>query len=70
MEQNFNLRRHEPEKSPDMTEPTTAGGRQRHPQEKVLDEFTKLVILFGYFWVVFELLSVHNSIVLSEFHLG
>jgi hypothetical protein len=53
-----------------MTEPTTASGRGRHPQEKALDEFSKLVILVGYLWVVFELLSVPNSIVLSEFHLG
>jgi len=52
-----------------MTEPTTASERRRHPREKVLDEFSKLVILFGYLCVVFELLSVHNSIVLSEFHL-
>jgi hypothetical protein len=64
-----NLRRYEHSKSPDMTEPTTACGRRRHPRENALDEFSKLVILFGYLWVAYELLSVHNSIVLSEFHL-
>jgi hypothetical protein len=67
MEPNLSLPRQEHSKSPD--EPATASGR-RHPREKVLDEFTKLVILFGYLWVAFELLSVHNSIVLSELHLG
>jgi hypothetical protein len=65
-----NLRRHEHSKSPDMTEPTTASGRRRHPREKALDEFSKLVILVGYLWVVCELLSVHDSIVLSEVRLN
>src|ERR1700691_5763425 len=67
MEPHLNLRRQEHSKGPD--EPATARGHQ-HPRENLLDEFTKLVILPGYLWVVFELLSVHNSIVLSEFHLG
>jgi hypothetical protein len=70
VEPHSNLRRHEHAKSSDMTEPTTARGRRRHPREKALDEFSKLVILIGYLWVVFELLSVHNGIVLSEFRLG
>jgi hypothetical protein len=52
-----------------MTEPTTPSGHQRHLREKAVDEFSKSVILFGYLWVVFELLSVHKSIVLSEYHL-
>jgi hypothetical protein len=67
MEPNLNLPRQEHSNSPD--EPATASGR-RHPRENVLDEFTKLVILLGYLWIVYELLSVHNSIVLSESHLG
>jgi hypothetical protein len=66
----MNLRGHEHSKSPEMTERTAASGRRRHPREKVLDEFIRLVILIGYFWVAFELLSVHNSILLSELHLG
>ena len=52
-----------------MTEPTTRSRQERHPREKATDEFSRLVIILGYLWVVFELLSVHNSIVLSEFHL-
>ena len=52
-----------------MAEQTTASERRQRPGEKAVDEFSKLVILFGYLWVVFELLSVHNSVVLSEFHL-
>ena len=69
MESNLDLRRHEHSKSPDMAEKTTASGRRQRLEEKAVDEFSKLVILFGYLWVVFELLSVHNSVVLSEFHL-
>jgi hypothetical protein len=53
-----------------MTEPTTPSGHQRHPREQAIDELSRLVIIFGYLWVVFELLSVHKSIVLSEYHLN
>jgi hypothetical protein len=52
-----------------MTEPNTPSGHRRHLREKAVDEFSRLVILFGYLWVVFELLSVHKSVVLSEYHL-
>jgi hypothetical protein len=52
---NFNLRQHEHSKSPDMTEPTTPSGHQRHLREKAVDEFSRLVILFEYLRVVFEL---------------
>ena len=69
MEPTLDLRRHEHSKSPEMAEQTTASERRQRPGEKAVDEFSKLVILFGYLWVVFELLSVHNSVVLSEFHL-
>jgi hypothetical protein len=53
-----------------MTEPTTPSRQERHPREKATDEFSRLVIILGYLWVVFELLSVHKSIVLSEDHLN
>jgi len=53
-----------------MTEPATPSGHQRHPREQAIDELSRLVIIFGYLWVVFELLSVHKSIVLSEYHLN
>jgi hypothetical protein len=53
-----------------MTEPTTPRRHQRHPRETATDEFSKLVVIVGYLWVVFELLSVHKSIVLSEYHLN
>ena len=53
-----------------MTKRTTLRREQRHPREKATDEFSRLVIIFGYLWVTFELLSVHKSIVLSEYHLN
>ncbi len=52
-----------------MTEPTTPSGDKRHLREKAVDEFTRLVIIVGYLWVVFEFLLVRKSIVLSEYHL-
>ena len=53
-----------------MTEPATPRRHQRHPREKATDEFSRVVIIFGYLWVVFELLSIHKSVVLSEYHLN
>jgi hypothetical protein len=53
-----------------MTEPTTPSRQERHPREKATDEFSRLVIILGYLWVVFELLPVHKGIVLSEDHLN
>jgi hypothetical protein len=53
-----------------MTEPITPSRHERHPRETATDEFSRLVIIVGYLWVVFELLSVHKGIVLSEYHLN
>jgi hypothetical protein len=52
-----------------MTEASKPRGHQRAMQEKAVDELSKFVILFGYLWIVFELLSAHKNIVLAEFHL-
>ena len=70
MKANFNLGWHEDSGSPDMPEPTMTSGHQRDVREKALDELSRLVIIFGYLWVVFELLSVNKSIILSEYHLN
>ena len=70
MKANFNLGRYEDSGSPDMPELITPSGHQRHVQEKAIDELSRLVILCGYLWVVFELLSVSKGIVLSEYHLN
>jgi len=70
VETNSNLRPHEHLNSPDLTEPTTPSGHQWHSREKAVDEFSRLVIIFGYFWVVFEFRPFGKSIVLSEYHLN
>ena len=69
MKSNVNLGRHEDSGSPDMPEPITPSGH-RHMREKAIDELSRLVIIVGYLWVVFELLSVNKSIALSEYHLN
>jgi hypothetical protein len=69
VETNSNLRLDEPSGSPDATEPTTPSGHQRHLRGNPIDEFTRLVIIFGYLWIVFEFLFVRKSIALSEYHL-
>jgi hypothetical protein len=66
---NFNLRQHEHSRKPDMTEATAPSARPPHPRETAGDKFIKLVIICGYLWVVFALLSIHKSIALSEYHL-
>ena len=70
METMSDPRRQDHSNSPDMTETTTPGGRQRHLREEAVDEFSRLVIILGYLWVAFEFLSFHKSIALSEYHLN
>jgi len=43
--------------------------RQRTVKEKAFDEFKRLLVIFLYLWLVFGLLSIHTSIVLSQHHL-
>lgn len=66
---NFNLRQHQHSKNPDMREATAPSAPLPHPREKAGDKFIKLVIICGYLWVVFVLLSILKSITLSEYHL-
>ena len=68
MEANFNLRQHEHSKNPDMAEPTAPIAHPRHLREGALDGIIRFVILVGYLWVVFALLSVHKNIMLPEYH--
>jgi len=42
---------------------------QLNLKEKASEEFKRFVVIFLYLWVVFGLLSLHKSIVLSEHHL-
>ena len=70
MNSKLSLGWHEESESPDIPEPIMPSGRQRHIREKAVDELSSLVIILGYLWVVFELLSVRKSIVLSEYHLN
>jgi hypothetical protein len=43
--------------------------RKRQLKEKASDEFRRFLVIFFYLWVVFGLLSIHKSIVLSQHHL-
>lgn len=43
--------------------------QQRTLKEKASEEFKRLLVIFLYLWVVFGLLSIHTSIVLSQHHL-
>ena len=66
MKSSLNLRRYEDLGSPDMAELIMPSGHQRHVREKAVDELSRLVILFGYLWVVFEWLSVNKGIAPSD----
>jgi hypothetical protein len=41
----------------------------RNLKERAFDEFKRFVAIFLYLWVVFGLLSIHKSLVLSQRHL-
>ena len=69
MDANFNLRQHEHLKTPDVADPTGSIAHPRHLREEALDEIIRFVIIIGYLWVVFALLSIHNSIIISDYHL-
>jgi hypothetical protein len=53
-----------------MTEVTAPNTHERHLPERAADEFKRFLSIFLYLWVVFALLSIHKSIVLSEHHLN
>jgi hypothetical protein len=42
--------------------------RQRRLKERASDEFKRFIVIFLYLWVVFGLLSIHKSFVLSRLH--
>ena len=41
----------------------------RNLKERAFEEFKRFVAIFVYLWVVFGLLSIHKSLVLSQLHL-
>ena len=43
--------------------------RQRQLKERAFKEFKRFVVIFLYLWIVFGLLSIHKSLVLSQIHL-
>ena len=43
--------------------------RQRQLRERASEEFRRFIVIFLYLWVVFGLLSIHKSVVLSQSHL-
>jgi hypothetical protein len=52
-----------------MAEESLTIPRQRHLKERAYDEFKRFIVIFLYLWVVFGLLSIHKSLVLSQSHL-
>jgi hypothetical protein len=43
--------------------------RQRDLKERASEEFKRFIVIFLYLWIVFGLLSIHTSLVLSQRHL-
>ena len=52
-----------------MAEKSLPISQQRHLRERAYDEFKRFIVIFLYLWVVFGLLSIHKSLVLSQSHL-
>jgi hypothetical protein len=52
-----------------MMEDGVPSPRQHHLKERAFSEFKRFVVIFLYLWVVFGLLSIHKSLVLSQHRL-
>ena len=52
-----------------MAEESVAVPKQRHLKERAFEEFKRFLVIFLYLWVVFGLLSIHKSLVLTQQHL-
>ncbi len=52
-----------------MADANIAMAQPRSVQQRVIEEFKRFVIIFLYLWLVFGLLSIHKSMVLSQRHL-
>jgi len=52
-----------------MADKSASSSQRGNLKQKVVDEFKRFVIIFLYLWLVFGLLSIHTSMVLSQRHL-
>lgn len=52
-----------------MADESISTPRQLNLKERASEEFRRFIVIFLYLWVVFGLLSLHKSIVLSQRHL-
>jgi hypothetical protein len=52
-----------------MSEESLPNPQERHLKERAFKEFKRFIVIFLYLWVVFGLLSIHKSLVLSQDHL-
>jgi hypothetical protein len=53
-----------------MADESISISRHRRLKEKASDELKRFLVIFLYLWVVFGLLSIHKSVVLSQNHLN
>ena len=52
-----------------MVDESASTPQRRNLKERAFEEFKRFVAIFLYLWVVFGLLSIHKSLVLSQQHL-
>jgi len=52
-----------------MADQTLSVSQQPTLKERAVDEIKRLLVIFLYLWVVFGMLSIHSSLVLSQRHL-
>jgi hypothetical protein len=57
-------------RSHDMAEQSISIQRQHHLKERAADEFKQFLVIFLYLWVVFGVMSIHKSFILSQRHLN
>ena len=52
-----------------MSDQRISNPQSHNVKGKVVEEFKRFVVIFLYLWLVFGLLSIHKSLVLSQEHL-
>ena len=52
-----------------MANPSVTIAHSHSLKEKLVEQFKRFVVIFLYLWVVFGLLSIHKSLVLTQSHL-
>jgi hypothetical protein len=58
------------DQAPQVAEPDGLSRHRKNRRQKIIKEIKKFLTMTAYLWVLFFLFSLHESIVLSQYHIG